>query len=237
MKHRYRLYLAGVVLLGAALVPLLQPSFAQPARGAVAAFDRVKEVINSRFKDMKLIGDPDQDFAMMLIAHHEDLIFLAKTQLEFGADQGLRQLAQKILVEQEAQIDQTKRWQAGRKEPSYRAQPDQPLHGTGPLDRPVSVSEATRTAQAAPLASSASSKPSAASDLPLVSGTIEKIDAAAGRLTIEHGPIPNLNMDGMTMVFRVQDPAMLKSFKPGARVRFTADRVQGQITITRIEAR
>ena len=54
-------------------------------------------------------------------------------------------------------------------------------------------------------------------------------------MTIDHGPIPNLDMDSMTMVFRVGDPAMLKQVKPGEKIRFTADRVNGQITVTRIQ--
>ena len=41
--------------------------------------------------------------------------------------------------------------------------------------------------------------------------------------------------DGMTMVFRVQDPAMLKQVKAGDKVKFDADRVNGQITVTKIE--
>ena len=48
----------------------------------------------------------------------------------------------------------------------------------------------------------------------MVSGTVEKVDAAAGKITIDHGAIPNLNMDAMTMVFRAQDPAMLKDEDP-----------------------
>jgi Cu/Ag efflux protein CusF len=75
----------------------------------------------------------------------------------------------------------------------------------------------------------------AAQNLPMVSGTVEKVDAAAGKITIDHGPIPNLNMDSMTMVFRAQDPAMLKNVKPRDKVRFTADRVNGQITVTKIQ--
>lgn len=69
----------------------------------------------------------------------------------------------------------------------------------------------------------------------MVSGTIEKIDEAQGKLTIDHGPIPNLNMDAMTMVFRAQDPAMLKTVKAGDKVQFQADRVNGQITVTKIQ--
>ena len=70
---------------------------------------------------------------------------------------------------------------------------------------------------------------------PMVSGTVEKIDEAQGKITLDHGPIPNLNMDAMTMVFRAQDPAMLKTVKAGDKVQFQADRVNGQITLTKIQ--
>ena len=70
---------------------------------------------------------------------------------------------------------------------------------------------------------------------PMVSGTVEKIDTAQGKLTIDHGAIPNLQMDPMTMVFRAGDPAMLKSVKAGDKVQFQADRVNGQITVTKIQ--
>jgi Cu/Ag efflux protein CusF len=42
-------------------------------------------------------------------------------------------------------------------------------------------------------------------------------------------------MDGMTMVFRVADPTMLKSVKAGDRIRFDADRVNGAITVTKMQ--
>ena len=70
---------------------------------------------------------------------------------------------------------------------------------------------------------------------PTVSGTVQKVDTAQGKLTLDHGPIPNLNMDAMTMVFRAQDPAMLKTVKQGDKVLFSADRVNGQITVTKIQ--
>ncbi|WP_262267444.1 copper-binding protein [Microvirga yunnanensis] len=74
-----------------------------------------------------------------------------------------------------------------------------------------------------------------AQSLPVVSGTVEKVDTSAGKITIEHGAIPNLNMDAMTMVFRAQDPALLKDVKAGDKVQFTADRVNGQISVTSIK--
>jgi len=74
-----------------------------------------------------------------------------------------------------------------------------------------------------------------AQSLPVVSGTVEKVDTSAGKITIEHGAIPNLNMDAMTMVFRAQDPTLLKDVKAGDKVQFTADRVNGQISVTSIK--
>lgn len=68
-----------------------------------------------------------------------------------------------------------------------------------------------------------------------VSGTVTKIDADQNKLTINHGPIKNLDMDGMTMAFRVADPNMLKGIKAGDKVRFDADRVNGAITVTKIQ--
>lgn len=69
-----------------------------------------------------------------------------------------------------------------------------------------------------------------------VNGEVKKIDAAANKITLKHGPIKALDMDeGMTMVFRVQDPAMLNSLKAGDKVKFDAERVSGQITVTKIE--
>jgi Cu/Ag efflux protein CusF len=230
-------WLIGSVALGA-LVGLVwvgpeRVAQAQPAKGAVAAFERVLEVMNSRFKDTKLAGDPDQDFATLVIAHHEDLIFLAKTQLEHGGDRQLRQLAERIADEQQKQISELKEWQVRSREAGYRAQPGQPAPGSGPLDPKVAQAPQAATGSAAALGAPANAAPS---DLPLVSGTVEKVDAAAGKLTIDHAPIPNLNMDSMTMVFRVQHPSLLKGLKAGQKVEFQADRVNGQITATSIKS-
>ena len=71
---------------------------------------------------------------------------------------------------------------------------------------------------------------------PMVNGQVTKIDEAAGKITLKHGPIKKLEMnEGMTMVFRAQDPAMLKQVKVGDKVKFDADRINGQITVTKIE--
>jgi Cu(I)/Ag(I) efflux system protein CusF len=70
----------------------------------------------------------------------------------------------------------------------------------------------------------------------MVEGTVTKIDESAGKITLKHGPIKKLEMDeGMTMVFRAQDPTMLKRVKVGDKVKFEADKIDGQITVTKIE--
>ena len=70
----------------------------------------------------------------------------------------------------------------------------------------------------------------------LVVGQVTKVDADAGKITIKHGPFKKFDMDhGMTMVFRASDPAMLKQVKAGDKIKFDAEKVNGQFTVTKIE--
>jgi Cu/Ag efflux protein CusF len=69
----------------------------------------------------------------------------------------------------------------------------------------------------------------------LADGEIRRVDKEAKKLTIKHGPIPNLDMPPMTMVFQVKDPAMLERVKAGDRIRFSAEKVGGAYTVTSIE--
>ena len=67
-------------------------------------------------------------------------------------------------------------------------------------------------------------------------GEVRKVDKAAGKLTLKHGPIVNLEMPAMTMVFRVKDPTMLDKVQAGDNVRFKAEKIDGTITVTEIQA-
>lgn len=69
----------------------------------------------------------------------------------------------------------------------------------------------------------------------VTAGEVRKVDKDAAKITIRHEPLLNLEMPAMTMVFRVADPRMLETVKPGDRVRFVAESVGGQLTVTRIE--
>ena len=77
--------------------------------------------------------------------------------------------------------------------------------------------------------------PAAAAELPSVKGEVTKVDTSAGKVTIKHAAIPNLEMDGMTMVFKAADPAMLTGLSAGDKINFQADKVNGQITVVKIE--
>jgi len=66
-------------------------------------------------------------------------------------------------------------------------------------------------------------------------GLIRKVDKSTKKLTIKHGPLPNLGMGAMTMVYKVKDPAMLEQVKAGDKVDFVAESVNGVLTVTRIE--
>lgn len=70
----------------------------------------------------------------------------------------------------------------------------------------------------------------------LTDGEIRKVDKDAKKITIKHGPIENLEMPAMTMVFQVKEPAMLDQVKAGDRVKFEAQKLGGAFTVTRIEA-
>ena len=68
----------------------------------------------------------------------------------------------------------------------------------------------------------------------LVDGTVKKVDKAAGKLTLSHGPLPN-GMPAMTMAFGVKNPAWLDQLKAGDKIRFGMEDTGGVLTVTRIE--
>ena len=83
-------------------------------------------------------------------------------------------------------------------------------------------------------ASHGGERTAAASDL--TEGEVKKIDREAGKITMRHAEIRNLDMGAMTMVLRVKDPAMLEQVQVGDKVRFAAERVNGAVTIVRLES-
>lgn len=66
-------------------------------------------------------------------------------------------------------------------------------------------------------------------------GTVRKIDENAGKVTVAHGPIDNLDMPAMTMVFRVADEAMLQQMNAGDDIEFVVERRNGKLTIIELK--
>lgn len=77
--------------------------------------------------------------------------------------------------------------------------------------------------------------PLLAQPVPLSEGTVRKLDPANARITLRHGPIANLDMPPMTMVFRVQPPELMQGLKVGDTVKFHAESINGAVTVTHIE--
>jgi Cu/Ag efflux protein CusF len=86
-----------------------------------------------------------------------------------------------------------------------------------------------------PSADNAAGATSAESGQDMTAGLVTKVDKGAGKVTIRHGPIVNLGMPKMTMIFRVKDPAMLDRLKEGDEIRFVAEKLDGAYTVIRFE--
>lgn len=77
--------------------------------------------------------------------------------------------------------------------------------------------------------------PSASAPAAMVLGEVRKVEAGQGKVTIKHEPIPTLAMPAMTMVFRTQEPKILRNLKPGDRIRFQAESTRGVLFAREIE--
>ena len=71
--------------------------------------------------------------------------------------------------------------------------------------------------------------------MPWSDGQVKKVDKAAGKVTVSHGPLANLDMPAMTMIFRVKDIAWLNQMKSGDNIRFVAENINNSLTIVQVE--
>ena len=69
----------------------------------------------------------------------------------------------------------------------------------------------------------------------MTEGEVRKVDKDAGKVTIKHGEIKKLDMPAMTMVFRVNDSAMLDALEVGDKINFSVDKIKGNFTLTQVE--
>ena len=69
----------------------------------------------------------------------------------------------------------------------------------------------------------------------MAEGEVRKVDKEAKKITVRHGPLADLDMPAMTMVFQVDDAAMLDAVKTGDKIKFKAEKVGGAFKIVKIE--
>ena len=93
--------------------------------------------------------------------------------------------------------------------------------------------DAHHTPAKATAAATTAGSGAAAADM--TDGEVRKIDIEAGKVTLKHADIKNLDMPGMTMVFVVKDKAMLDKLKAGDKVKFRAVNDAGKFTVTEIQ--
>lgn len=66
-------------------------------------------------------------------------------------------------------------------------------------------------------------------------GTVTKIDTKWNKITIDHGPLENLDMPAMKMAFELADAGMLEGLSEGIQISFLAERVNGKLTVTELQ--
>lgn len=64
---------------------------------------------------------------------------------------------------------------------------------------------------------------------------VRKVDKDAKKVTLKHGPIKNLDMPSMTMVFQVRDEKLFDKLVSGEKIKFTAEQLQGAYVVTGVE--
>jgi Cu(I)/Ag(I) efflux system membrane fusion protein len=78
--------------------------------------------------------------------------------------------------------------------------------------------------------------PSAAAPTHKGEGSVDAVDFAHASVTLTHGPIASLKWPGMTMDFKVKDPALLRTLKPGQNIAFEfVQAAAGEWTIVRVQ--
>ena len=97
------------------------------------------------------------------------------------------------------------------------------------------VADTAKPAATPAVAPAAAGDKAALPKVPMTEGEIKKVDKEGGKVTIKHGEIKNLDMPSMTMVFRVKDAAMLEQIKVGDKINFSADKINGNFTVTKME--
>ena len=102
----------GTVFAQPATPGMSQDRMAAPSAPADRAMMAAMQQMNHAMADAPMTGDPDRDFVAMMMPHHQGAIEMARVELQYGKDPGLRRLAHGIVAAQDRELDEMRRWQA-----------------------------------------------------------------------------------------------------------------------------
>lgn len=71
--------------------------------------------MTKNMESMKMTGDTDRDFAMMMKVHHQGAIDMAQMELKSGKDAKMRAMAKRIIEAQQKEIKEFNQWLGARK--------------------------------------------------------------------------------------------------------------------------
>lgn len=120
MPKFYRPFAAALLLAGSTLVHAQGPNSPASAPGAVLSHGSEQlhqSMMNGmqKMQGMQPTGDTDKDFAMMMRAHHQQAVDMAKAEMQHGKSPELKAMAGKMVSAQEKEIRELDQWLAKHK--------------------------------------------------------------------------------------------------------------------------
>ncbi|HET6160884.1 MAG TPA: DUF305 domain-containing protein [Dongiaceae bacterium] len=85
------------------------PAVLASQHGAAEAYKEAMDKMHQAMP-MEFSGNADADFANSMIPHHQGAIDMAEIELQYGKDPELRQMAERIIADQEREIAEMKAW-------------------------------------------------------------------------------------------------------------------------------
>lgn len=77
------------------------------------AYKAAMDQMQTRMNGMMMMANPDQDFLMMMVPHHQSAIDMARAELKYGKDPKVRKLAADIIKAQQKEIETMNKWMKG----------------------------------------------------------------------------------------------------------------------------
>ncbi len=101
-----------------------------------------------------------------------------------------------------------------------------------PVKLNVKLALPTMVATVVAAAPATTPKTAAASAEEMVAGEIRKIERDTKKITIKHAEIKSLDMPAMTMVFQLNDPALMDKVQVGDNVKFKVEKIGRAYVVT-----